>query len=76
MQTKEIKNQPQIYRCLTNNPSCDFLDPVEKPFYTLYFRVLRFPVTENTMECIITNLEEAAFPNGKNQKTLWMEMGN
>ena len=31
-------------------------------FYTLHFRVLRFPITESTMECIITNLEEEDFP--------------
>lgn len=67
-QTKEIKNQPQIYRCLTNKTSCDFLDPVENPFYTLHFRVVRFPISENTMECIITNLEEAAFPMGEIKK--------
>lgn len=61
-QTKEIKNQPQVYRCLTNKTSCDFLNPVKNPFYTLHFRVVRFPISENTMECIITNLEEDAFP--------------
>lgn len=61
-QTKEIKKQPQRYRCLTNKTSCDFLDPVKNPFYTLHFRVLRFPVTENTMECILTNLDEKDFP--------------
>uniref|UniRef100_UPI004055C982 IS4 family transposase n=1 Tax=Acetatifactor sp. TaxID=1872090 RepID=UPI004055C982 len=60
-QTKEIKSQPQRYRCLTNKTSCDFLD-ASNPFYTLYFRVLRFPITENTMECIITNLDEDEFP--------------
>ena len=61
-QTKEIKSQPQRYRCLTNKTACDFLDPVHHPFYTLHFRVLRFPVTESTMECIITNLDEKEFP--------------
>lgn len=61
-QTKEIKNQPQRYRCLSNKTACDFLDPVHNPFYTLHFRVLRFPITESTMECIITNLDENEFP--------------
>ena len=61
-QTKAIKSQPQVYRYLTNKTSCDFLDPVKNPFYTLHFRVLRFPISESTMECIITNLEEEAFP--------------
>lgn len=61
-QTKEIKSQPQRYRCLTNKTSCDFLDPVTNPFYTLHFRVLRFPITENTLECVLTNLEKDEFP--------------
>lgn len=61
-QTKEIKSQPHKYRFLTNKTICDFIDPVENPFYTLNFRVLRFPVTEDTMECIITNLDEKEFP--------------
>ena len=61
-QTKEIKSQPHKYRFLTNKTVCDFLDPIENPFYTLHFRVLRFPITESTMECIITNLEEEDFP--------------
>lgn len=60
-QTKEIKSQPQRYRCLTNKTSCDFLEPVSSPFYPLHFRVLRFPITENTMECILTNLDENEF---------------
>lgn len=39
-QTKEIISQPHMYHCLTNKTSCDFLDPVDTPFYTLHFRVL------------------------------------
>lgn len=61
-QTKEIKSQPQRYRCLTSKTSCDFLDPVTNPFYTLRFRVLRFPFSENTMKCVLTNLEKDEFP--------------
>lgn len=61
-QTEKIKSQPQVYRCLTNKTDCDFIDPVQNPFYTLHFRVLRFPVTKSTMECILTNLEEDEFP--------------
>lgn len=61
-QTKQIKEQPHIYRCLTNKTVFDFLDPIEQPFYTLKFRVVRFPITEETMECILTNLDEKDFP--------------
>lgn len=60
-QTKEIKSHPEKYRCITNKSVCDFLDPVKNPFYTLSFRVLRFPITEDTYECIITNLNSEEF---------------
>jgi hypothetical protein len=69
-QTNEIKAQPSKYRCLTNKSSCDFLDPVNNPFYTLYFRVLRFAITKNTYECIITNLEQKEF-SSEEIKTLY-----
>lgn len=39
----------------------EVLNPVTNPFYTLYFRVLRFAITENTMECVLTNLEKDEF---------------
>ena len=60
-QTKEIKAQTEKYRYLTNKSVCDFLDPITNPFYTLKFRVLRFPITENNSECIITNLDATEF---------------
>jgi hypothetical protein len=61
-QTKEVKAHPEQYRYLTNKSVCDFLDPVKNPFYTLFFRVLRFPITQDTYECIITNLDLEEFP--------------
>lgn len=61
-QTKEVKAHPEQYRYLTNKSVCDFLDPVKNPFYTLFFRVLRFPITQDTYECIITNLDSEEFP--------------
>lgn len=61
-QTKEIKAHPEQYRYLTNKSVCDFLDPVKNPFYRLSFRVLRFPITEDTYECVITNLDSEEFP--------------
>lgn len=61
-QTKEVKAHPEQYRYLTNKSVCDFLDPVKNPFYTLFFRVLRFTITQDTYECIITNLDSEEFP--------------
>lgn len=61
-QTKEIKANPKQYRYLTNKSVCDFLDPVNNPFYTLFLRVARFRLTEDTYECVITNLSPEEFP--------------
>ncbi len=61
-QTKEIKDHPEKYRYLSRKETCDFLDQEKNPFYTLSFRVLRFPIKEDTYECIITNLDQEEFP--------------
>ncbi len=67
-QTKEIKANPQQYRYLTNKSVCDFLDPVKNPFYTLFLRIARFRVTEDTYECVITNLSPEEFPSEELKK--------
>lgn len=33
----------------------------ERPFYPMEFRVLRFPITKDSYECIITNLPASEF---------------
>lgn len=61
-QTKEVKAQPERYRYLTNKSRCDFVDLSATAFYPIEFRVVRFKITENTYECIITNLSDVDFP--------------
>ncbi len=52
---------PAVYRKVTTTQTFDYLDPDTRPFYEMNFRVVRFPITENTFECIITNLPREEF---------------
>lgn len=58
-QTNEIKANPQIYRFIPSNHTFDYLSK-EKPFYDFRCRTVRIKITEDTYECIITNLDRDA----------------
>lgn len=60
--TKEIMEHRETYVPLNKitNGNFDFIDE-EHPFYVMKFRVVRFKITEDTYECLITNLEESEF---------------
>jgi hypothetical protein len=62
--TNEIKSQPAIYKVLTNKTTFDYLDS-EKKFYPMSFRVVRFKVSDDLVETVITNLDSVAFPAEK-----------
>lgn len=59
-QTKEIKENKLKYTFLPSNMEFSYLD-YENEFYEMSFRVLRFKITEDTYECLITNLTEEEF---------------
>jgi len=69
-QTKEIKEllkDKNHYRFLAINTAFDYLpkksrkqDPVE--FYTLNFRIVRFKVTDDLYETVVTNLDDEKYP--------------
>lgn len=59
--TKEMKSQPQKYRYLTTAQNFDYLPLGDKGTYLLNFRVVRFLISENTYETIITNLDADEF---------------
>jgi hypothetical protein len=61
-QTKEVKAQPDVYRRLSNDKPFDFLDLHVNKFYTFLFRVVRFKITDDTYETVITNLVPSDFP--------------
>jgi hypothetical protein len=60
-QTKEIKAHPEIYRVIPTTSTFDFLDLHTNKFYPLSFRVVRFKITDDSYETLITNLNPSAF---------------
>lgn len=74
-QTKEVKAHPDKYRYLTNKSVCDVLDPVTNPFYPLHLRIVRFKLTEDTYECVVTNLDPVEFPAEELKKLYGLRWG-
>ncbi len=59
-QTNEIRKNPQIYKFIPANQRFDYLSK-DKPFYDFQCRTVRIKITEDTYECIITNLDRDKF---------------
>lgn len=53
--TKEIINNPQIYKYIPTNMRFDFLNK-EKLYYDFNCRIVRFKLDNGSYECIVTNL--------------------
>jgi len=60
-QTNEVKAQPDIYRYLKHSTTFDFLDLHSNQFYPISFRVVRFKVSDDSYQTVITNLNESEF---------------
>lgn len=60
LQTKEIKANKDKYVFVPTTSRFDFLGPTQD-FYELSFRIVRFKITDDTYETIITNLSEDEF---------------
>ena len=61
--TKEIVNHPEIYKSFHKKDCLDYID-LDKILIInrkMEFRVLRFPISEDTYECVITNLPSTEF---------------
>ncbi len=58
-QTKEIKSDKQKYTYMPYNSEFDFFD--ETGFYEMNLRVVRFKITDDTYECLVTNLSRDEF---------------
>ncbi len=74
-QTKEVKASPKQYKILPKASPFDYLDLYDRKFYTLNFRVVRFAISEDSFECIITNLSKEAFPADEVKKIYAMRRG-
>ena len=82
-QTNEIKQlckQRNNYRCIPANVIFDYLPTKnirQQPalFYQLSFRMVRFQITENTYETVVTNLPTDTFPSFELKKLYAMRWG-
>lgn len=74
-QTNEIKANPKQYKFLPKTSPFDYLDSHDRKFYTLNFRVVRFAVSEDSYESIITNLPLEEFPAEEIKKIYKMRWG-
>ena len=59
--TKQIANQPELYKYFHKKDCFDYIDLEKNIYYKMEFRVLRFLISENNYECIITNLPSEEF---------------
>lgn len=60
-QTNEVKADPQKYRIIMKNTPFDSLDLHVNKFYEMRMRVVRFPISEDSYECIFTNLPQELY---------------
>jgi hypothetical protein len=60
-QTKEVKANRDKYRFVPSTSTFDYLDHHTNKFYDLNMRIVKFPIKEDTYECIITNLPQDQF---------------
>ena len=60
---KKMKaDDPARYRCLPNSSPFDFIDLHDNQYYDLNVRFVRFPISEDSYETVITNLPSDEFP--------------
>lgn len=74
-QTKETKSNPQIYKFVPKTSTFDYLDLRINQFYPITFRVVRFRITDDTYETIITNLDSDKFPPKKIKELYYLRWG-
>jgi len=74
-QTKEIKAHPEKYKFMPANQKFDYLPVGDKGNYPINFRVVRFAISENNYEVIITNLSENKFPAERIKEIYHMRWG-
>jgi hypothetical protein len=73
--TNEIKAHPEKYKFMPSNQKFDYLPVGDKGNYPINFRIIRFAISENTYEVIITNLTEKEFPVEKIKEIYHMRWG-
>ena len=74
--TNEVVNHPEIYKSFHKKACFDYIDLEKNPYYKMEFRVLRIPISEDTYECVITNLPSIEIQCRRNKKTICNEVGH
>ena len=64
-QTKQVKDNPLLYRFIPKPARFDFCDLQFRPFYPMLFRVVDVEISNGCFEYLITNLIPSAFPPDK-----------
>ena len=59
--TNEIKKHPEIYKYMPRNQRFDYFDENKDIPYEFHTRIVRLKITDDTYECIITNLDRNEF---------------
>ena len=77
---KQLLKDRNHYRYIPSNSRFDFLPVCSRKhdltvFYPLSFRIVRFPITEDTFETVITNLDANDFPPEELNKLYAMRWG-
>ena len=57
-----IKENPGIYRFLPSNHNFEFLPKGSSDFYPISFRIVRFKISDDSTETLITSLDADNFP--------------
>ena len=61
LQTAEVKKHPEKYRHMPWNQLFSFMPPGGATEYTISFRVIRVQLSEDSWECLVTNLTPDEF---------------
>ncbi len=74
-QTKAVKASGEPYKFLPSSSTFDYLDLHSNLYYPISFRVVRFLITSDSFECVITNLPPDEFPPDELNKLYAMRWG-
>ena len=64
-QTNSVRLNRSLFRFLPSSSTFDFMDLNEAPDYPINFRIVRFQITDNSYETVVTNLDRVSFPPEK-----------
>lgn len=72
-EVKQLLKDKNHYRMVSSTQPFDYLPLKNKKaeptqFYELNFRIVRFPISEDTYETVVTNLDKAKYPSAELKK--------